>query len=86
MSVAITKTATSVSTDLLSTKTTCSEPALSDTCMVETDSPVNSNETTAVDNEIINYSHSYSHSVTMVPVSFTGVQHEKYIGNYQTHY
>ena len=65
MSVAIKKTATSVPTGLLSTKTTSSEPALSDTCIAETDPPVDSNETTAINNEIINYWHRYSHSVTM---------------------
>ena len=53
MSVAIKKTATSVSTGLLSTKTTCSEPALSDTCMVESDPPVDSNKTTAIDNSVV---------------------------------
>ena len=52
LSVAITKTATSVATGLLSTKTTCSEPALSDTCMVESDPPVDSNETTAINNKL----------------------------------
>ena len=52
MSVAITKIVTCWSTGLLSTKTTWSEPALSDTCMEESDPPVDSNETTAVDNKL----------------------------------
>ena len=53
MGVAITKTLTSSSTALLSTKTTTNGPALSETAMVTPDPPlVGSNETTATDNDM----------------------------------
>ena len=52
MGVAITKTVTCSLTALLSTKTTTNGPALSDTCIVTPDPPVDSNETTAIDNEM----------------------------------
>ena len=59
--VANTKTLTSSTTALLSTKTTTNGPALSDTVKVTPDPPFVSNETTATDNDMTQY-----HLVTMV--------------------
>ena len=50
--LATTKTVTSTLTGLLSTKTTCREPSVSVTRIVEPDPLVDSNETMAVDSEI----------------------------------
>ena len=59
--VANTKTLISSPTASLSTKTITNEPALSDITMVTPDPPFVSNETTATDNQMIQY-----HLVTMV--------------------
>ena len=54
MSVATTFTVTASSTDLLSTKNTSSEPPLSMISRASPDPSSDSNETTAIDNEIKN--------------------------------
>ena len=65
MFIAITKTLTCSLTALLSTKTTTSEPSLSDTCMVEPGPSVDSNETTAMDNEM-NQANNIQHVNTLI--------------------
>ena len=52
MFVASRKTVMFASTGLLNTKSTSSEPSLSVTCIAEPDSPVDSNETTAIDHKM----------------------------------